>query len=113
MDPRRVITDRALREALNQHEKPLEPLLFTERTMRAVRQAHERRLRRERQLFFVPVVVVLLLLIGVGGWYLATLRQLPVQEMTTREFLFGSVVLCSALLYLLQDILCRRWNIPR
>lgn len=81
--------------------------------MRAVRQAHERRLRRERQLFFVPVVVVLLLLIGVGGWYLGALRQLPVQEMTTREFMFGSVVLCGALLYLLQDILCRRWNIPK
>lgn len=113
MDQRRSLTDETLRRAVQERQQPFEPLCFTERTMRAVRRAHEQRLRRERRLFLLPVVVGVLLLIGSTIWCGHELAQLPAQAMSWSDFLIGSVLLCCALLYLLQEILCRLWKIPK
>lgn len=113
MDKRAKITETVLRDTLHKQPQPFEPPFFNERVMRAVRREQQRMLRRERQLLFVPVVVGILLLIGIGAWYLIHLSRMPVEALTPSQFILLSMVGCGALLYLLQDWLCKRWGLPR
>ncbi len=109
MDNRKSISDSALRHVVQSRPQPFEPAFMTEKIMREVRREQERMLRRERRLFFVPVVVTIVALIALGVYMMVRSTQTVI---TPRDEIGIMLLGGFYLLYELQRWLCKKWGIP-
>ena len=109
MDNRKTISDSELRRVVQARKQPCEPAFMTEKIMREVRREQERMLRRERRLFFAPVVVAIVALLAIGAYAMVHASQAVV---TSRDEMASMLLVGFYLLYELQRWLCRKWGIP-
>lgn len=109
MDNRKTISDSTLRRVVQAQKQPYEPAFMTEKIMRKVRREQERMLRRERRLFFAPVVVAIVALLALGAYTMVHASQTIV---TPRDEMASMLLVGFYLLYELQRWLCRKWDIP-
>ena len=109
MDQRKTISDSELRRVVQSRKQPLESAFMTEKIMREVRREQERMLRRERRLFFAPVVVAIVVLLALGAYAMVHSSQ---TELTPRDEMGIMLLGVCYLLYELQRWLCRKWGIP-
>ena len=109
MDQRKTISDSELRRVVQSRKQPFEPAFMTEKIMREVRREQERMLRRERRLFFAPVVVAIVALIALGVYMMVRSSQAVV---TPRDEMASMLLVGLYLLYELQRWLCKKWGIP-
>lgn len=109
MDNRKSISDSALRRVVQSRPQPYEPAFMTEKIMREVRREQERMLRRERRLFFAPVVVAIVAFLALGVYMMVR----STQTVITPHDEIGIMLLGGFyLLYELQRWLCRKWGLP-
>ncbi len=111
MDQPTIIDEKVLRRIIQSRTMPHTPAFMTERIMRKVRREQERMLRRERRLFFAPVVVAILALLalGIGCWlHIMQSHFTP----TPRDKLLAAFLGVTYLLHELQRWLCKRWGLP-
>ena len=90
-------------------KQPCEPAFMTEKIMREVRREQERMLRRERRLFFAPVVVAIVALIALGVYMMVRSSQTVI---TPHDEMASMLLVGFYLLYELQRWLCKKWGIP-
>ena len=109
MDQRKTISDSELRRVVQSQKQPCEPAFMTEKIMRKVRREQERMLRRERRLFFAPVVVAIVALLALGAYAMVHASQAVV---TPRDEMASMLLVGLYLLYELQRWLCKKWGIP-
>lgn len=109
MDNRKTISDSELRRVVQARKQPYEPAFMTEKIMREVRREQERMLRRERRLFFAPVVVAIVALIALGVYMMVRSSQTVI---TPHDEMASILLVGFYLLYELQRWLCRKWDIP-
>ena len=109
MDNRKTISDSELRRVVQAQKQPCEPAFMTEKIMREVRREQERMLRRERRLFFAPVVVAIVALIALGVYMMVRSSQTVI---TPRDEMASMLLVGFYMLYELQRWLCRKWGIP-
>lgn len=109
MDNRKTISDSELRRVVQARKQPYEPAFMTEKIMREVRREQERMLRRERRLFFAPVVVAIVALLALGAYAMAHASQTII---TPRDEMASMLLVGFYLLYELQRWLCKKWGLP-
>lgn len=109
MDNRKTISDSELRRVVQAQKQPYEPAFMTEKIMREVRREQERMLRRERRLFFAPVVVAIVALIALGVYMMVRSSQTVITPHDEMGIMLLGV---CYLLYELQRWLCKKWGIP-
>ena len=109
MDQRKTISDSELRRVVQLRKQPFEPAFMTEKIMREVRREQERMLRRERRLFFAPVVVATVVLLALGAYAMVHSSQ---TARTPRDEMASMLLVGFYLLYELQRWLCKKWGLP-